>query len=112
MRKNSLLIPMAIVAVLAASSLSAEVLYHVTDLGTLGLLQSAAYSINNAGQIVGESWTPVPYSFGDHPTVFDPSGDGNNIDLTPDQHCCGRANSINAVGEIVGWVGDMHCEEQ
>lgn len=103
---------MAIVAVLAASSLSAEVLYHVTDLGTLGLLQSAAYSINNAGQIVGESWTPVPYSFGDHPTVFDPSGDGNNIDLTPDQHCCGRANSINAVGEIVGWVGDMHCEEQ
>ena len=114
MGKNSLLIHMAIVVVLAASSLSAEVLYHVTDLGTLELepSNSAAYSINNAGQIVGESWTPVPYSFGTHPTVFDPSGDANNVDLTPDQHCCGRANSINAVGQIVGWVGDRHCEEQ
>ena len=35
----------------------AQSTYWVTDLGTLGGESSAAYGINNNGEIVGESWT-------------------------------------------------------
>ena len=75
----------AIIAILTtASPLSAEVLYHVTDLGTIGGQWSKAYSINNAGQIVGEAEPDpnlYPPSHKWHAVLFDPTGDGNNIDL-------------------------------
>ena len=109
MRKSSLLIPMAIVAVLVASSLSAEVLYHVTDLGTIGGRWSTAYSINNAGQIVGEGEPDpnlYPPSHKWHAALFDPTGDGNNIDLIPRDYSEGTAYSINAPGQIAGLVGE------
>ena len=36
---------------------AAEILYSVTDLGTLGGLYTQGLSINNAGQITGQSYT-------------------------------------------------------
>lgn len=109
MRNNSLSIHMAIVVVLAASSLSAEVLYHVTDLGTIGGRWSTAYSINNAGQIVGEGEPDpnlYPPSHKWHAVLFDPTGDGDNIDLIPRDYSEGTAYSINAPGQIAGLVGE------
>jgi len=109
MRNNSLSIHMAIVVVLAASSLSAEVLYHVTDLGTIGGRWSTGYSINNAGQIVGEGEPDpnlYPPSHKWHAALFDPTGDGNNIDLIPRDYSEGTAYSINAPGQIAGLVGE------
>ena len=106
MRAHSFFLGAAIVTVLAASSLSAEVLYHVTDLGTLGGPDSTAYSINNKGQIVGvaASSDPQPWAWY-QPVLFDPTGEGNNIDLLPEWDE-GQAFAINSLGQIVGYVGD------
>jgi len=106
MREHCFFLGAVIVIVLAASSLSAEVLYHVTDLGTLGGPDSTAYSINNKGQIVGvaASSDPLPWAWY-QPVLFDPTGEGNNIDLLLEWDE-GRAFAINSLGQIVGYVGD------
>jgi probable HAF family extracellular repeat protein len=70
------------------------------DLGTLGGLRNYALAINNNGQIVGAadsnnfnpSWNPW------HPTIFDTSGQANNVILGNN----GRAWSINDYGQVVG----------
>jgi probable HAF family extracellular repeat protein len=106
MREHCFFLGAAVVIVLAASPLSAEVLYHVTDLGTLGGPDSTAYSINNKGQIVGvaASSDSQPWALY-QPVLFDPTGEGNNIDLLPawDE---GQAFAINSLGQIVGYIGD------
>jgi uncharacterized membrane protein len=107
MRENSFILGAVIVLVLAASSLSAEVLYHVTDLGTLGGAESYAWGINNKGQIVGGAASsehhPGAYC---QPVLFDATGEGNNVDLLPKSDD-GDAFAINSLGQIVGCVGDL-----
>ena len=81
------------------------------DLGTLGGSASAAYSVNDNGQIVGNAdfgWWSVG-----HATLFDITGSGNNIDLGTlegDRSC---ALSINNNGQIVGYsaniLGNCHA---
>jgi probable HAF family extracellular repeat protein len=105
MRDHSFLLGAVIVTMLAASSLFAEVLYHVTDLGTLGGRESTAWSINNKGQIVGMARVSDPSPWDDQPVLFDATGEGNNIDLSPEVDA-GYAFAINSLGQIVGYVGD------
>lgn len=45
----------ALLALGTAGSANAVSLYSITDLGTLGGLETYAYGINNAGQVVGQS---------------------------------------------------------
>lgn len=67
----------------------------VTYLGPmLPRIGSAALSINDNGQIVG-------FCRG-HATLFDPTGDGNNIDLGTLENRPSVAWSINNTGQIVG----------
>lgn len=63
------------------------------------LSEGRAYSINNNGQIVGQSGI---LSNQVHPTLFNPTDDGNNFDLIilSDNSSC--AYSINDSGQIVG----------
>lgn len=85
---------------LAASPAPAEVLYNITDLGTLGGEDSYAYSINGSGQIVGHARTAAG-SY--HATLFDPTGEGNNIELGTLGYSSGAAAySINDNNEIAG----------
>jgi uncharacterized membrane protein len=76
------------------------------DLGSLpGYDYSLAFSVNNNGQIVGrannldmsgENWNP-------RAVLFDPTGDGNNIDLgTLPGHDSAEVFSINNKGQMVG----------
>ena len=98
--KNQLISALAIVViVLAASPASAEVLYNITDLGTLGGNSSRAYSINNSGQIVGQA---KDASNRMHATLFDPTGNGHNINLGTLSGGSSMALSINNSGQIVG----------
>ena len=73
--------------------------YEVIDLGTLGGLESRAYSINDSGQVVGLAKNSEDYT---RATLFDPTGSGNNLDLGTLGGEESRASSINAVGQIVG----------
>jgi len=86
------------------------------DLGTLGGDESWASSINNSSQMVGTAYRlftspggrfpPVTSSY-PRATLFDPTGQGNNIDLGAllyilgGRYCSG-AMSINDSGKIVG----------
>lgn len=81
-----------------------------TNLGTIdGYNYSKALSINDNGQIVGEVFTPdFPEPAIHHACLFDPTGQGNNIDLnTLIDPSSGweltQAYSINNNGWIVGW---------
>jgi probable HAF family extracellular repeat protein/predicted outer membrane repeat protein len=62
---------------------------------------SCALSINNNGQIVGYAHTGTT-SIRDRAILFDPSGAGNSIILTPGDDG-GQAYCINDAGQIVGW---------
>jgi probable HAF family extracellular repeat protein len=64
--------------------------------------RSCALSINNNGQIVGYAHTGTT-SIHNRAILFDPSGSGNSIDLTPGNDDAGEAHCINDVGQIVGW---------
>ena len=79
---------MTAIVILIASSLQAQVLYDLTDLG-----EGAAYGINNSGQVVGDS--------NDRPVIFDSTGGGSNTYLADE----GVAWSINNNGQIVGQIG-------
>lgn len=78
---------------------------------------SVARSINNLGQIVGDSYGYYPLL--DRATLFDPTGKyWNNIDLNtvvdlPDGWVLRMATDINDDGWIVGWaeddVGNKHA---
>lgn len=62
--------------------------------------ESYATSVNEKGQIVG---CAPSISGGQRATLFDPTGNGNNIDLGSFPGCPSEACSINDSGQIVGW---------
>ena len=76
--KRQVLLLAGVATFLWPACTQAKSVYEVIDLGTLGGRGSQAYSINDAGQIVGLAKNTE----GSHaPTLFDPTGAGNNIDL-------------------------------
>src|SRR3954454_1999851 len=84
-----------LLALLLASghSLSAEVLYSVTDVGTLGGDTSLGYGINSEGQVVGESSTSTGLAHGYLYT------NGQITDLG-----ARFANAINDRGQVTGGI--------
>jgi uncharacterized membrane protein len=93
--------------ILIATRTTAPV-YEIIDLGALpGKDKSEAFSINDSGQIVG-----ISYDYSTIPnrraTLFDSTGDGNNIDLGTlgNGISYSYAMSINNNGKIVGYVVD------
>jgi uncharacterized membrane protein len=100
MKRQSVLAPSVI---LLAISIQAKAdLYNVVDLGTIpGCTQTRAYSVNNAGQVVGYGYGP---SVAGRAILFDSTGAGNAVPL----HGGGSpsfAYSINDHGDIAGRVG-------
>ena len=84
-----------------------------TLLGTLPnprSIWSTGTSINNAGQIVGYS---SANGGGLHATLFDPTGNGDNIDMgTLLGHRSSFAHAINNSGQIVGTsVGEVDSQD-
>ncbi|MHC4560593.1 MAG: GLUG motif-containing protein [Planctomycetota bacterium] len=76
----------------------AAIVYEVIDLGTLGGPGSAALSINDPGQIIGEA--------DERATLFDQTGAGNNINLGTLGGDGSSAYSINNAGQIVGYANN------
>ncbi|MBN1787953.1 MAG: PEP-CTERM sorting domain-containing protein [Sedimentisphaerales bacterium] len=98
-----------IVGVVSFGSLSTQdraFIFHPTssgvDLGTLGGTESIASSNNNNGQIVGGADNSSGHR---RACIFDPNGGGANINLgSINGYDHSIANSINEIGQIVGWV--------
>ena len=84
---------------LTSSAALAEVRYTVTGLGTLGGSFSGAFGINDAGQVVGRSYTPGGY---EHAFLFTP-GSGMT-DLGTFGGGTSEAYSINNLGQVVGYA--------
>lgn len=92
--------------------------YLIQNLGSLGGSETFPYALNDAGAVVGESWTAVPEAHGyvlfpedpdgnGSPDLWfrDDNGDGANdlmIDLGP-----GQAVDVNEAGWVVGWREDV-----
>jgi probable HAF family extracellular repeat protein len=86
-------------ALFRATLFESSIVGRAMDLGTLGGLDSIAYAINDAGQIVGRARISDGY---DRAILFDPSGTGRNIDLGTLGGTRSYALSINDIGQIVG----------
>jgi probable HAF family extracellular repeat protein len=103
-----------IATILFALTPSANAYREVIDLGMLpGYGNSAAYSINDNGQIVGvvSKNSPEYLDFTGHAVLFDPTGNGNNVDLNllidPSSGLTLiKANCINNDGRIIGQAID------
>ena len=70
--------------------------YAITDLSTLGGSGSTANGINNAGQVVGNSYTSSGI---EHPFLYQ---NGSMIDLGTLSGSGSTANGINNAGQVVG----------
>jgi len=104
MRRGILEYAAGLMVVLAAVPALAAVLYQVTDLGTLGGAESAAYAINDSGEVVGYSLNGqgLERAFRTAPSSpINPSTD----DLGTLGGSYSRAYGINAVGQVVGYAG-------
>ena len=74
------------------------------NLGTLGGNYSAAWSINNNGQAVGDAWTSG--NVADHAFLYSGSGaitDLNNLIVSGSGWTLEQARGINDLGQIVGY---------
>ena len=87
---------------LGATQLSADILYRVTDLGTLGGRYSSGYGLNNAGQVVGyaadthsENLQPFLYTDGQMHNLYDFIGPAPKLTLS-------NVRAINNSGQITG----------
>jgi len=78
--------------------------YYVKDLGTLGGNSSQAYGLNNAGQVVGFSFTSN--NAASHAVLYSGTG-SNNIDLGNlggNVNSSSEARNLNDFGQIVGYA--------
>jgi len=84
-------------AALAAFPLTAAATYIVTDLGTLSGTYSEGHSINDSGQVVGNSSTSV----GNRAFLY--SGGGRTNLGTLPSGSASNALAINKSGQVAGW---------
>jgi len=103
MRKESIILIMALLAMMNLNLQAANIRYNVTDLGTLDSFDVAqAWGINNQGEVVGVV-QEVYSGAGSHRAVlFDSTGAGDVIDLGTLGGETASALSINNRGQIVG----------
>ncbi len=82
----------------------------MTNLGTLGGIDSTAYGINDSGQVVGVSDTSASYwTYGDNSRYYPVDGafiysNGNMTNLGASQ-----ALAINTAGQVVGMTTNNHA---
>jgi probable HAF family extracellular repeat protein len=97
------LIPiLCILTMMTIPAAHAQVMYSVTDLGTLGGLTSSATCINNSGQIAGDAdTTNITHAF-----LY--SG-GNMTDLGSLEGGESHATSINSAGQVVGYASTTNA---
>ena len=93
---------LAALAMSLASSAQAAVLYDVVDLGTLGGSASAGNAINNAGQVVGYSFTTGDNYIDIHAFLY--SG-GVMSDLGTLGGSSSQGYAINNAGQVAGRSG-------
>lgn len=105
--KRSLLFTFAALISFIAADLSVSApRYHLINLGTLeGYPQPEPTCINNRGQVVGLCWD-VSGPVAARATLFDTTGNGNNIDLGTLGGDESVAASINDCNQIVGTAED------
>ena len=97
-RSTAAVIPiLTILAMVTTPAALAQVMYSVTDLGTLGGSSSEATCINNSGQIAGDSYTSNGVT---HAFLY--SG-GNMTDLDLPGGTDSVAYGINNNGQVVGF---------
>ena len=106
MKKQIVFVLAIIITVPAASPVSAEILYNIIDLGTLGGEESYASSINDAGQIVGYSYHATNHRRAAF--IWD-SNDGMR-DITPGEEES-YARALNNAGQVVGYSYTASGEE-
>ena len=93
-------LPLTLALLLGGSSIAvADVLYNVTDLGTLGNNFNSSYvtGINSAGQLVGVSY--VSSGLGAYPFLY---ANGQMINLGTLGGTYGSAAAINNIGQVTG----------
>src|SRR5512146_1007505 len=94
----------SLLSILLAGPVSAAAPYSITDLGNLGLPLAIGLGINNSGQIVGWSSSPV----GADAFLWQ---DGTMTDLgTLPGGIASTAYAVNADGLVVGLNYDAHYE--
>ncbi len=102
LRPLALMVALALALALpGAQAAPAVAHWTVTDLGTLGGTFSAGSGINNAGQVVGTSFTPGDDS--EHAFLF---SNGTMTDLgTLPGGSYSHGISVNAAGQVTGYAG-------
>ncbi len=80
----------------------------VTNLGTLGGRVGTGRDINNANQIVGNAWTPMPEE-DSHAALWQ---DGDIIDLGTLGGPFSDARAVNELGMIVGWSWNVDWDRR
>jgi probable HAF family extracellular repeat protein len=80
--------------------LRADVMYSVTDLGTLGGSFTTGYGLNNSGQVVGGATTSPNDPLTQHAFLYS-NGQMTDLGVLPG-YGRSQANGINDAGQVVG----------